>query len=104
MIPREIISKAIAGGWKDTHKSYCVITWQEIALDPAFWMALGKEMGWGWYCIDCGEKADSLSFYCSNCEHNVRLNVGWKQHAPIFYDLILRKASQEEISAYWASL
>lgn len=46
-IPKEIIGKAIAGGWKDTFlKQMSVTSWQVAVLDPTFWQALGKALGW----------------------------------------------------------
>lgn len=93
MIPKNIIEKAIAGGWnyppwfEDTYflvqtntptADKILDTW--TALDPDFWMALGKEMGW-----------QDAEFFVHD-------------KAPRFYDLILRKASQEEMDSFWKSL
>jgi hypothetical protein len=75
MIPREAIEKAIEGGWKESMEvdkvvvtpppffgnpdftqigivvlhhadQYWIISLAEVALDPAFWRALGKALGW----------------------------------------------------------
>jgi hypothetical protein len=69
MIPKEIIEKAIEGGWKPRNRiigrAYYVyrpsqghfftkssntagfwMQWHEVALDREFWICLGKALGW----------------------------------------------------------
>lgn len=65
MIPKQAIKKAIEGGWEPSefreraywrtrrpirplnrHQLSASITLHEIALDPTFWQALGKALGW----------------------------------------------------------
>lgn len=60
MIPPEILKLAIEGGWKPNGVDFSVKgnlewwlkafdlkeNWQKVALDPTFWMALGKAKGW----------------------------------------------------------
>lgn len=54
-IPNKIIEKAILGGWKQTLKtaydpsSKTIHNWEAIALDPTFWQALAKALGWEMY-------------------------------------------------------
>jgi hypothetical protein len=121
MIPKHIIEKAIAGGWhKDwkltvkgldvadflvgnilqfrTTDDRCKINIPifEIALDPDFWVALGKEMGWN------KETHGGKTFI--DWQGDVYETVyNWQYRALRFYDFILRKASQEEIEAFWKS-
>jgi hypothetical protein len=113
-IPREIIEKAIAGGWAhsgkrvrrvtlddkertpetytveigDTELEYCkYMMWQAVALDPHFWQALGKELGW-----------PQISAYSreSDNEHET-----WRMTALSFYDLILTGGDTD---AFWREL
>lgn len=106
MIPTHIIEKAIAGGWifqnskkievleggfrgtrilvtyKDEYRRYPA--YEEIALDPDFWMALGLACGWAG-----GETTAEM--FATTQAHK-------------FLDLILSKASQDDIAAFWKSL
>lgn len=52
-IPREAIEKAIEGGWNPSGSATISmqeaierLRYEEIALDPTFWQALGKSLGW----------------------------------------------------------
>lgn len=55
-IPKRAIELAIADGWKPinftNHPEYDYVIegnmayWQHVALDPTFWQALGKALGW----------------------------------------------------------
>lgn len=45
MIPKQAIEKAIEGGYGQTEKPYST-NWTGMALDPIFWQALGKVLGW----------------------------------------------------------
>lgn len=45
MIPEKAIEKAKAAGWS-TYKFSDFPSYEEIALDPGFWQALGKVKGW----------------------------------------------------------
>jgi|EndMetStandDraft_4_1072995.scaffolds.fasta_scaffold100223_1 hypothetical protein len=73
MIPKLAIEKAIEGGWQspvhlvsETDESGRIVilsgypekvsvVWKhaEIALDPSFWLAFGKTLGWKHQCV-CG--------------------------------------------------
>jgi len=50
MIPKEAITKAIEGGWSNDAMYWVVEEKQRYfelaALDPDFWRALGKALGW----------------------------------------------------------
>lgn len=52
MIPKRAIEKAIEGGWKDRlYRIYSGNTevwthYDSLILDPTFWQALGKALGW----------------------------------------------------------
>jgi hypothetical protein len=86
-IPKEIIEKAIAGGWDD-YKTIrgCVVSPDEepmlAALDPTFWQALGKSLGWG---MELGD----------------RDNGAWKYTALHFYELILEGKDTTE---FWEEM
>lgn len=64
LIPQAAIEKAIEGGWRNgrawrgqndayTYEWCCV-----VALDPTFWQALGKALGWGYYDNESGERVE----------------------------------------------
>lgn len=90
MIPIRIIEKAIAGGYGKGSDSYSTL-YTGMIFDPNFWMALGKEMGWSKW----GEYDD---------EYKKSSDPQWQYEAHRFYDLILRKASQEEITKFWETI
>lgn len=95
-IPREIIEQAIQGGWvgidlpapsmfnwsekrhKENYKRACGAL---NALDPLFWQALGKSVGWN--------------------EHGTKYPSVWFYQATTFYELILTGGNTD---AFWASL
>lgn len=78
MIPKTIIEKAFEGGYKSRVGD--LVSWEEIALDPAFWQCLGKALGWERYTMPYGD---------------------WKMYARRFYDLILTGQSTDE---FWKEL
>lgn len=102
----QAIEKAIEGGWK----AFGIITnasemneesfknfwgyldrerrWQEIALDPTFWQALGKSCGWG----KCAQ-----GYHIHICEALNR----WQREAHRFYDLILTGGDTEK---FWEEI
>lgn len=109
-IPKEIIEKAIEGGFKvktfykglshkegtapsatnDTDsRSETLYMIDSIALDPLFWQALGKALGWEqWLPTGFHDK------YEDDIEE-----LGWKVQAMRFYDLILTGQPTEEFFA-----
>lgn len=101
MIPTHVIEKAIAGGWKwnthiDCHCDCCIYS------QPDFWQALGKEMGWNlsepqvkYIKVGTPQNGGTMTSFVVN---------GYHAHAKDFYDLILRKASPEDITHFWKSL
>lgn len=142
MIPKHIIEKAIEGGWREKmrkivmEKSYCMlfaerlstyptmIYYAEFILDPLFWQALGKSLGWGketyhtntgkeWgerFCNHCGISVDIQPSRESGCNHVhypescdicLKNSKTWKEQARQFFDLLL---SNGNTSAYWESL
>lgn len=89
MIPKEIISKAVRGGWQPPnlelqHEAVFV-------LDPAFWQALGKALGW-W---------DDIGQIPSKMPKRRIDQDPWNYHAHRFYDLILTGGDTEK---FWADL
>lgn len=108
-IPKEVIELAISGGWEplgaDTHSRF---KWRpetsiyrfwykelltegewfadfskaEIALDPTFWKALGKSLGWS-----TPEKPNDVR--------------DWLGRAHDFYEFILRG---KDTTAFWAEI
>lgn len=104
MIPKQAIEKARQGGWKtklvwddhyelygeyDDRGGFEVAEYASIALDPAFWQALGKMLGW-------------LDFVPTD-GHNTWVNGPQAKRCPVcnahrFYDLILQ---EEDTDAFW---
>jgi len=102
-IPKEIIEKAIEGGWKrweylgesyglasqDFNRDFYEILSENkndqclISLDPTFWQALGKALGW------------------KEAHDPTRNDYTWVGHAHRFYDLILTNQDTKE---FWAAL
>jgi hypothetical protein len=110
MIPKEIILKAIEGGWgvpdgKDaTYSKYAYLGYSEsglyekcydgvfysfgqIALDPTFWQALGSAFGWGDTEMENGNEPFAVPWYLL--------------HAHRFYDLIL---TGKDTTQFWSDL
>lgn len=109
MIPKKVLELACEGGWElrggfvptgvtalptgnpsfslrfedpDTKKPWHEsVGWEEIALDPAFWQALGKQLGWAPMGEATVEKGS------------------WFSYAHGFYDLILTGGDTEK---FWA--
>lgn len=47
MIPQEALQKASEGGWpRPTNTTYNRYSETKTVLDPLFWQALGKALGW----------------------------------------------------------
>lgn len=108
MIPKEAIDKAIEGGWSGffargytwNGKGITDIdgdfwTYEEVALDPTFWQALGKALGWpeDWYIGESRfkDKVDGR-LYRTHCP---------KWHAHVFFELIL---AQEDTKTFWEEI
>lgn len=95
LIPKEAIELAIEGGWQvflhpktgnyvhneDKHALPFALDWQEIALDPDFWRALGKVLEW-----DNPETEDYFE---------------WHIQAMNFYDLVLTNG---DTAQFWREL
>lgn len=112
MIPKEIISRAIEGGWrtapyykgktltKDDVESIAEFftdqsgsgfkTWQEIAFAPSFWQSLGKALGWG--LVLGWEEAYAPT---ENAAQE------WYQNAFHFYEQVLTGG---DLELYWKDL
>lgn len=88
MIPKEAIEKAIEGGWEPYKTRTTLPNWQITALDPAFWQALGKALGWP--SVTPGNSVMTQEFPQT-----------WRYHALHFYDLILTGG---DTAAFWKSL
>jgi hypothetical protein len=106
MIPKNAIEEAIEGGWcknygngKNAFYFHCGVNWvrvkvtgpddiarqftyAEVALDPTFWQALGKSLGWK---KERGRNTDNA----------------WIFYARDFYDLILQGKDTAE---FWKEL
>lgn len=95
-IPKNVIEKAIEGGWKNYPSDFGLndhyLVMHDIAcitaLDPTFWQALGKALGWKW------------SYRCPECKEVSDLPT-WEFNAKRFYDLILQEKPTEE---FWSDL
>lgn len=94
MIPEKVIEVAHEGGYQNRVGE--LITWQEIALDPLFFQALGKALGWPdrtFYTIECVAKEYHVWEETSE--------ITWIYQAHRFYDLILTGGDTE---VYWNDL
>lgn len=92
-IPEKAIKLSIEGGWNYTYflaegdgvetwlKLDAEKDWHKIALDKAFWIALGKNLGW-------------------NAEHEWE-EGGWTYYAQVFYQLVLIGGNT---AAFWREL
>lgn len=89
MIPRQTIELTVRHGWKGirgmTDGRYLHHHWQHIALDPTFWQALGKALGWG--NSEILENAEPLPH--------------WRLRAIGFFDLIL---TGQPTDKFWSEL
>ncbi len=141
MIPKTAIDKAIEGGWNmggiatahtvkhqgdriyfengksknGTSKMYTSYSLSTIALDPTFWQALGKSLGWKYGNVcECGGSI-------SDCIINSKRVIGykyqcfgicgkfyeginrheWDMNAHRFYDLILTGGDTEK---FWEEI
>lgn len=111
-IPQWAVQAAIKGGWRtDDEDLRDVIDldwedfyWQKAVLDPDFWQCLGKELGWKKYQCKCSHYYNKEGFVkCPECKKE-GAHYTWKLKAFALYDLILSRATDEEIAAYWDSL
>ena len=101
MIPKEAIAKAIEGGWGIHHS--LTSGWLEerlpvpdsvqkiAALDPSFWQALGKALGWYYGVEKRIRKYKILNEY----------KKPWQIQAFRFYDLILTNNNTDK---FWKDL
>lgn len=84
-IPKEIIEKAIQGGWSTPTPGKWIENegwYAHVALDPSFWQALGKSLGWG-------EGSGGIEVW------------DWHGYARNFYDHILQGHDTDE---FWKEL
>lgn len=65
----------------------------EVILDPLFWQALGKQLGWKYSNEECLH--DFVDVWCYHM---------WKNKAVELYLLLLTNAPQEELEKYWEGL
>jgi hypothetical protein len=128
MIPKEIIEKAIEGGYapepyrhrqfiRTSRKTYqhlqtsgASMPYSEIILDPLFWQSLGKALEWkekNKHHID-NEKRPALR--CTLCNGKPMVGDGycsfsysdeWKEKALCFFDLLLTNGDTEK---FWEDL
>lgn len=105
MIPKEIIEKAKQGGypawWDNVLGPYVEdglggnkVGWEIIALDPTFWVALGKACGW--YLVHSGHNPKE-----TDCGPEENCPPRWRYEAIRFYDLILQDKSTD---TFWQEL
>lgn len=117
MIPKRAITNAVAGGWRNqSNAPISLVTgytkdWERVALDPTFWQALGKALGWEEWEFVC-PKYNCHKFYnlpeghhgdirCPKCDHwGARGDIG-EWYGEWFCHLILTGNNTE---AYWDEL
>lgn len=82
-IPKIVIEKALSAGWQppNLELQHNAV----FALDPDFWVALGKALGWN----------------TSRYEPIVKERYEWEGNAHRFYDLILIGGDTEK---FWQEL
>lgn len=135
MIPKTAIEKAIEGKWKPPSSVSAEgllrdFEWQIFALDPLFFQALGKALGWDnrpledadyqlaaevnvrWIpmfdtkgrplmqTIQRGQEENLMRYRMEQAIIEIE-ERGWKYEAKRFYDLILTNQSTE---AFWSEL
>ena len=98
-IPKSAIEKAVIGGWNSsylpndeeywTREHFCV-----VALDPTFWQALGKVLGWK-------QEWNGQYMNTRNSQQEPIMVEGWEHNAHRFYDLILTGQSTEK---FWEDI
>lgn len=92
-IPEKAIKLAADAGW-DGAMSW---PWQRIALDPSFFQALGKALGW-----DESDAQKYEMYKMSGGAGNMPVGIYmWHKNAIRFYDLILTGGSTDE---FWDDL
>lgn len=103
MIPKQAIEAAVVGGWIQSQFSE---NWQLIVLDPTFWQALGKTLGWEKkMVVRVGEVIGN--FVGGNKFVGQEMGFGMHYfnpeiyHAHRFYELILTGGDTEK---FWADL
>lgn len=113
-IPKEIIKKAVSGGWKgwwdnslgpvkiiDNYSNS--VGWEVVALDATFWQALAKACGWydqPYLCKECGVVGTRTYNHMNDCKTRDRKG-NWKDEALRFYDLVL---NGKETTDYWTEI
>lgn len=107
-IPPKVIELAISGGWDSffsqgfTFNSRGLFdvdtdftSYEEIALDPTFWQALGKALGWSEYAV-CNIHGQPCTL---NCTQAFPFEYMYQAHR--FYDLIL---TQQPTDTFWEEI
>lgn len=91
----EAILKAIEGGYYQPHygKEQKVYT-NDALLDPTFWQALGKALGWEKYYLYVHPKAESGT-HTHICEKS------WLYHWHLYIDHI---ASDKDPELFWKEI
>jgi hypothetical protein len=89
--------------WKHNNSSFS-LEHNDVVVDPEFWKALGKALGWGDKCKDCyiGEPHEW-------CQHGSHLdmygkywkNAPWADAASRYFDIKLTGGDED---AFWKGL
>jgi hypothetical protein len=88
------IEKATEQGY-DPGKFGYTYSREKILLDPKFWQALGKALGWiEFHCSDCKEMYESNK-QCPNSS-GVHPLAGWQIKALRYYELVLTGGDVEK--------
>lgn len=56
----KVIKLAIEAGYEYKGDGYWSLPHESYLIDPKFWQALGKSLGWGEKCKNCGSIANGL--------------------------------------------
>lgn len=112
MIPKQAIEQAIEGGW-DGHWDNVLgpikhlgdrndVGWEVVALDSAFWQALGKALDYDKDVKDGGTvKVYEGTWVHQSFSNHFALGDDWQNIVHDFLDLILTDGDMEK---FWADL
>lgn len=108
IIPKEIIEKAIEGGFNDANDNDFILdfakyhnTYEPILMMPLFWQALGKSLNFG-ACVWCDGSGFAINEdICYRCKGKGRTDDESRKIAHRFFELILTNGDTEK---FWQEI
>lgn len=101
---KEAIQKAIEGGWHPTYLTLPHLskfrTDKEVLLDPLFWQALGKSLGWS---ASKEFETRIAKSTCSKCG-DTRVTMQWAEWQYHWHDFIAHLADGGNIDDFFTTL